>query len=170
MSGIKSVRIVEFIGQLDPSDFAILLFLIILSEVRAREDAYHALLLQLEKNPTDNVVKRNLIEVQQQLRRPEKGSEITKPVEDGISALEVPVKNFQSFDSQPFQFVNTSGYPQLCRYYSDITNDNRVKKIAACVSMRGFRSTLIGPSSSDRGEGFVGVPMILIPVQSKPGN
>ena len=169
----KAYELLNLSVKLDPSDFAILSYFSSFCQRSGHwEDAYHALLLQMEKNPTDNVVKRNLIEVQQQLRKPEKGSEITKPVEDGISALGGACEELSKFfDSQPFQFVNTSsGYPHIVSLtHSDITNDNRVKKIAACVSRRGFRSTLIGPSSSDRVErGFVGgADVILIPVQSK---
>ena len=169
----KAYELLNLSVRLDPCDFAILSYFSSFCQRSGHwEDAYQALLLQLEKNPTDNIVKRNLIEVKQQLRKSEKGGETTKPTKDGIAALGGACEELSKFfDSQPFQSVSTSsGYPHIVSLtHSDITNDNRVKKIAACVSMRGFRSTLIGPSSSGRVErGFVGgADVILIPVQNK---
>ncbi len=169
----KAYELLNLSVKLVPSDFVILSYFSSFCQRSGYwEDAYHALLRQLEKNPTDNIVKRHLIEVQQQLKKSETGGEITKPVEDGIPDLGGACEELSKFfDSQPYQFVNTSsGYPHIVSLtHSDITNDNRVKKIAACVSTRGFRSTLIGPSSSSRVErGFVGgADVILIPVQNK---
>jgi glycosyltransferase involved in cell wall biosynthesis len=72
------------------------------------------------------------------------------------------VSNFfaQLFD----RTVNTPGkYPHIVSItFQDITHDNRVKKIASCIGMRGYRSSLICYSDSGKTErGFVGNAAVL---------
>ena len=60
--------------------------------------------------------------------------------------------------------VNTPGkYPHIVSITGqDITHDNRVKKIASCIGMRGYRSSLICYSDNEKTErGFVGNAAVL---------
>jgi len=60
--------------------------------------------------------------------------------------------------------VDTPGkYPHIVSItFQDITHDNRVKKIAACIGMRGYRSSLICYSDNGKTErGFVGNAAVL---------
>ena len=65
--------------------------------------------------------------------------------------------------------IGSSKYPHIVSItFQDITHDNRVKKIASCIGMRGYQSSLICYSDNKKTErGFIGNATVLkLPVGS----
>ena len=169
----KAYKFLKLSVDLNPDDLAILnYFSTFCQRFGYWEDARRALTYHLNEDPENNIVKRNLINVQLELKKSEIDEKGNKPLIRTTFSMEnacVELSKFFDSESYALEAVST-GYPHIVSLtHSDITNDNRVKKIAACISMRGFKSTLIGPSSSDRVErGYVGdANVIKIPVSRK---
>ena len=166
----KAYEFLKLSVDLNPDDLAILnYFSTFCQRFGYWEDARRALTYHLNEDPENNIVKRNLINVQLELKKSEIDEKGNKPLIRTTFSMEnacAELSKFFANESYALETVST-GYPHIVSLtHSDITNDNRVKKIAACISMRGFKSTLIGPSSSDRVErGYVGdANVIKIPV------
>lgn len=76
-------------------------------------------------------------------------------------------KFFDHIPERPVGRLNK--YPHIVSLtFQDITHDNRVKKIASCIGMRGYQSSLICYTNNDQIErGFVGDSTVLkLPVGS----
>ena len=100
-----------------------------------------------------------------------KESSFTKADIEGKSRLNNFCDAISKFFDQPLErtVLGSSKYPHIVSItFQDITHDNRVKKIASCIGMRGYQSSLICSSDNEKTErGFLGNATVLkLPVGS----
>ena len=142
-------------------------------------DAEKSLNQLLEIDPENNIHKRNLILAQMKMKQTEASLSDKASLNNSgqtpgfeLQKYSTSISNF--FDSLSVRSeVKSNGFPHVVSLtHTEITHDNRVKKIAASIAMRGYRSTLICPSESKRTQrGHVGdADVIKIPVSSELRN